>query len=61
VRAEEEHAEEEYRQVARRFVRMSDDFLKQLSAAGIPELELLPHPSTPKQAFGSGLGFHSRS
>ena len=49
--AEEEHAEEEYRQVARRFVQISDDFLKRLAAAGIPELSRLPHALDTETGF----------
>jgi hypothetical protein len=52
--SEEEHAEEEYRQVARRFVQMGDDFLKRLATAGIPELSRLPH------ALDTEIGFRVR-
>jgi predicted GTPase len=52
--SEEEHAEEEYRQLARRFVQMGDDFLKRLATAGIPELSRLPH------ALDTEVGFRVR-
>lgn len=52
---EERHAEEEYRQMAHRFVQMGSDFLKRLASTGIPELARLPH------ALDSATGFRVRA
>lgn len=49
--AEEELAEKQYREVARRFVQMGEDFLKRLAGAGIPELALLPHALDTETGF----------
>ena len=51
LRTEQEEAEQEYRQVARRFVQMGNDFLKKLADAGIPELVRMPHALDPETGF----------
>jgi ribosome biogenesis GTPase A len=43
LRVEQGEAEEEYRQVTRRFVEMGNDFLRKLAEAGISELSRMPH------------------
>lgn len=55
LRTEQEEAEKEYRRVAARFVQTSNDFLKRLADAGIPELARMPH------ALDSETGFRIRS
>jgi hypothetical protein len=54
LEVEEEHAEEEYRQVALRFVQIGGDFLQQLETTGTPELARLP------DAIDSETGFRVR-
>ena len=51
LRTEQEKGEEEYRQVASRFVQMANDFLKKLAEAGIPELARMPHALDPETGF----------
>ena len=51
LRAEQEEAEKEYRQVAVRFVQMGNDFLKKLADAGIRELARMPHALDPETGF----------
>ena len=51
LRTEQEDAEKEYRQVARRFLEMGNDFLKRLAEGGVPELARLPHALDPEAGF----------
>lgn len=51
LRTEQEEAENEYRQVTRRFAQMGNDFLKKLADAGIPELARMPHALDPETGF----------
>jgi GTP-binding protein EngB required for normal cell division len=55
LKPEQERAENEYRQVAARFVEMGNDFLRRLATAGIPELARMP------LAFDPEAGFRVRS
>ena len=57
LKPEQEDAEKEYRRVALRFVEMANEFLKKLSAAGIPELSRMPHALDPESGFRVRLGF----
>lgn len=52
---EQGEAEQEYRQVTRRYARMGNDFLRKLAEAGIPELGRMPH------ALDAEAGFQIRS
>jgi ribosome biogenesis GTPase A len=51
LRTEQVEAEREYRQVARRFVQMGNDFLKKLAEAGIWEIARMPHALDPEAGF----------
>jgi GTP-binding protein EngB required for normal cell division len=51
LRPEQAEGEREYRQVSQRFVRMANDFLNRLAAAGVPELARLPHALDPETGF----------
>ena len=51
LRTEQEAGENEYRQVASRFVQMANDFLKKLAGAGIRELARMPHALDPETGF----------
>ena len=51
LKPEQEAAESEYRRVALRFVEMSNEFLKKLANAGIPELARMPHALDPERGF----------
>jgi Dynamin family len=51
LKPEQEEAEREYRRAALRFVEMGNDFLKQLAAAGIPEVARIPHALDPEAGF----------
>ncbi|HEX9120284.1 MAG TPA: dynamin family protein [Terriglobales bacterium] len=53
--AEEAYAEQVYRQASERFVDAANEFLRKLSAAGVPELALMPH------ALDTERGFRTRS
>lgn len=55
LRTEQAEAEKEYREVARRFVQIGNDFLSKLAAAGIREIARMPH------ALDPGAGFRIRS
>ncbi len=57
LKPEQEDAEKEYRRVALRFVEMANEFLKKLSAAGIPELARMPHALDPESGFRVRSGF----
>ena len=48
---EQEAGEEQYRQVAGRFVQMANDFLKKLAEAGVRELARMPHALDPETGF----------
>jgi hypothetical protein len=51
LRTEQVKAETEYRQVARRFGQMGNDFLKKLAEAGIWEIARMPHALDPEAGF----------
>ncbi len=51
LQTEQVEAEKEYREVARRFVQMGNDFLKKLAEAGIWEIARLPHALDPEAGF----------
>jgi predicted GTPase len=51
LKPEQEEAERQYRQVSRRFMEMSNDFLKKLADAAIPELARMPHALDPETGF----------
>jgi polyhydroxyalkanoate synthesis regulator phasin len=51
LRSEQAEAEKEYREVARRFVQMGNDFLNKLAAAGIREIARIPHALDPEAGF----------
>jgi hypothetical protein len=51
LETEQTEGEEEYRQVAGRFVQMANDFLKKLADAGIRELARMPHALDPETGF----------
>jgi hypothetical protein len=51
LRTEQAEAEKEYREVARRFVQMGNDFLKKLAAAGVREIARMPHALDPEAGF----------
>jgi hypothetical protein len=55
LQTEQVEAEKEYREVARRFVQVGNDFLKKLAEAGIREIARMPH------ALDSEAGFRIRS
>ena len=56
MRPEQEEAEQQYCRVSPRFVQLGNDFLKNLSEGGIPELARLPHTrSTPKPVTALGM------
>jgi len=48
---EQARAEEEYRQVATRFVNLGNDFLKKLAESGVPELARMPNALDPEKGF----------
>ena len=50
-RPSKSEAEKEYREVARRFVQMGNDFLKKLAEAGIREIARMPHALDPEAGF----------
>lgn len=49
--AEEAYAEQVYRQASERFVDAANEFLRKLSAAGVPELAQMPHALDPEHGF----------
>jgi hypothetical protein len=49
--AEEAYAEQVYRQASERFVDAANEFLRKLSAAGVPELAQMPHALDPERGF----------
>jgi ribosome biogenesis GTPase A len=51
LKAEQAAGENEYRQVATRFVQMANDFLRKLADAGIRELARMPHALDPETGF----------
>jgi hypothetical protein len=51
LQTEQAEAEKEYREVARRFVQMGNDFLKKLAEAGIWEIARMPHALDPEAGF----------
>jgi hypothetical protein len=51
LQTEQAEAEKEYREVARRFVQVGNDFLKKLAEAGIHEIARLPHALDPEAGF----------
>ncbi len=51
LKPEQEEAERQYRQVARRFVEMGNKFLKRLAQAGVPELARMPNALDPEMGF----------
>jgi hypothetical protein len=51
LKPEQEEAEQQYRRVALRFVEMANEFLTQLSDAGVPELARMPHALDPESGF----------
>lgn len=55
LRAEQEEAERQYRQVGDRFIQIGNGFLRQLADEGISELARMPHALDPE------LGFRVRS
>ncbi len=55
LKPEQEEGERQYRQVANRFVRIANDFLRKLADAGIPQLARVPH------ALDAEKGFRVRS
>lgn len=54
---EQHEAEQEYREVTRRFVQMGNDFLRKLAEAGIPELSRTPHALDAETGFRIGSRF----
>ena len=48
---EQKEAEKEYRRVALRLVEMANEFFKELTASGIPELARKPHALDPESGF----------
>jgi len=51
LQAEQVEAEREYREVARRFVQVGNDFLKKLAGAGVQEIARIPHALDPEGGF----------
>jgi hypothetical protein len=51
LQTEEAVAEREYRRLASRFVNIGNDFLRKLSASGIPELARMPNALDPERGF----------
>ena len=51
LQTEQAEGEREYRDVARRFVQMGNDFLKKLAEAGIWEIARMPHALDPEAGF----------
>jgi hypothetical protein len=51
LEAEEAYAEHVYRQASERFVDAANAFLRQLAAAGVPELAQMPHALDPERGF----------
>jgi hypothetical protein len=51
LQTEQIEAEKEYREVARRFVRVGNDFLKKLAEAGVREIARMPHALDPEAGF----------
>jgi GTP-binding protein EngB required for normal cell division len=51
LRPEQEEAEQQYRRVSPRFVKIGNDFLKKLAEGGIPELARMPHALDPESGF----------
>jgi polyhydroxyalkanoate synthesis regulator phasin len=51
LQTEQVEAEKEYREVARRFVQVGNDFLKKLADAGIREIARMPHALDPEAGF----------
>jgi hypothetical protein len=60
LQTEQVEAEKEYREVARRFVQVGNDFLKKLAEAGVPEIARMPHALDPEAGFRirSRFAFH---
>jgi polyhydroxyalkanoate synthesis regulator phasin len=51
LQTEEAAAEREYRRVASRFVNIGNDFLRKLSATGVPELARMPNALDSERGF----------
>jgi hypothetical protein len=51
LQTEQVEAEREYREVARRFVQVGNDFLKKLADAGVREIARMPHALDPEAGF----------
>jgi hypothetical protein len=51
LQTEQVEAEKEYREVARRFVQVGNDFLKKLAGAGVQEIARMPHALDPEAGF----------
>ena len=51
LQTEQTDAEKEYREVARRFVEVGNDFLKKLADAGVREIARMPHALDPEAGF----------
>ena len=58
LQSEEAYAEQSYRQVAKRFVDVANDFLKKLSEAGVPELAQMPHALDAEHGFRAKSRFY---
>jgi hypothetical protein len=57
LRIEQPEAETQYRKVARRFVDLGNDFLRNLASVGIPELASVPHALDLETGFRTGSEF----
>jgi hypothetical protein len=51
LQTEQIEAEKEYRELARRFVQVGNDFLKKLAEAGVREIGRMPHALDPEAGF----------
>ncbi|HXX24031.1 MAG TPA: dynamin family protein [Terriglobia bacterium] len=51
LQTEQIEAEKEYRELARRFVQVGNDFLKKLADAGVREIARMPHALDPEAGF----------
>lgn len=58
LEAEEEQGEAAYRQTARRFVDLANEFLARLAAAGVPELAQMPHALDGERGFRVKSSFY---
>jgi hypothetical protein len=57
LRIEQQDAETQYRKVARRFVDLGNDFLRNLASVGLPELATLPHAPDMEAGFRTDSQF----